>query len=962
MYPRLKRVRRGDQVHEYVQLVEGRREAGKVRQRVVATLGRLDELKASGQLDRWAGAFTRLDPPAAGVHREVGPLLVVAHYLRRLGLVGLVDAAAPMRGRAQATHGEVIAALVANRLSGPAPLYDVAGWAGAYAVAELLGVPAGLLNDDRLGRALDALAPVVEDVRARTLLATLERFEVEASRLHLDLTAVRFAGAYLDSALVANGWAARFDVDLPGGIDALPELDHVAQREQHLPSELRTRYRGQLVDYPAVDPKTKSRHAFRVAYTWSSEEARSVADARERALAKAEAALAKVRNGLGGRYYKTVADVEKRVARVVGPKIEPLLVVTVGKTRASKSKPSKPTLAWRRNPAAIAAAARLDGLYALATNLPDRPDRPLTAQDVLDTYKDQWIAEMVFPQLAKARVRALGCGGQRVADLDLAVGHDHPVDEQLHQQPPLGERGRGQPVPAGPAETLDPVGDSAKLQPLLRDRVQLVLLVGQGGPAALQLPSLALELAQGDDLGQVGVQQPLLLALQLRDGLADGALAGVQLLRQPLPTTGPRQRRGNLGRISQQRGQVSPDQLVQLRGGGVAGGAALPLGAPQRVGAAHADVVVVAVLGRAGGARQAAGAAADQRPQQVGVAGVARGALLVGVQLGLHLGEGLLAHDLRDRDGDPLLRRPGRVALARADRQQRGFALPGGRDPGPVGLRPAGIGRVAQDAAHAGDVPARLARRGRNPQIGQPLSQPVQRHPRLQIPVEQLRDQHRLVRLDSHPGHLAGPLRVHPVAKRRPGPRQQRAGPQPRLPPTTHPLGDQGALVLGHRPADLQQQLVVRILAHRSVQELHPAAVPSQLIDQQHLVDVVAGQPVRRDHQDHVQVGQRGVVAQPVQARTAKAGAAVAVVTVDMLLIQDPATLTHRSTQPLKLLLDGLRLGLAAGGDPRIHPHAHQAPPVASAPPPGRRRAAPSPSAPAAGRPGPNGGRRRGGG
>jgi len=31
-------------VHEYVQLVEGRRVDGKVRQRVVATLGRLDEL------------------------------------------------------------------------------------------------------------------------------------------------------------------------------------------------------------------------------------------------------------------------------------------------------------------------------------------------------------------------------------------------------------------------------------------------------------------------------------------------------------------------------------------------------------------------------------------------------------------------------------------------------------------------------------------------------------------------------------------------------------------------------------------------------------------------------------------------------------------------------------------------------------------------------------------------------
>src|SRR6266540_1696356 len=283
MYPRLKRVRRGDQVHEYVQLVEGRREAGKVRQRVVATLGRLDELKASGQLDRWAGAFTRLDPPAAGVHREVGPLLVVAHYLRRLGLVGLVDAAAPMRGRAQATHGEVIAALVANRLSGPAPLYDVAGWAGAYAVAELLGVPAGLPNDDRLGRALDALAPVVEDVRARALVAkgwaadrTVGRqvralFATTAQGVTLYARPQKGSQAELDGIAAAlerqklrfvvplradNGWAARFDVDLPGGIDALPELDHVAQREQHLPSQLRTRYRGQLVDYPAVDPKT----------------------------------------------------------------------------------------------------------------------------------------------------------------------------------------------------------------------------------------------------------------------------------------------------------------------------------------------------------------------------------------------------------------------------------------------------------------------------------------------------------------------------------------------------------------------------------------------------------------------------------------------------------------------------------------------------------------------------------
>ena len=481
MYPRVKRVRRGDQVHEYVQLVEGRREGGKVRQRVVATLGRLDELKASGQLDRWAGAFARLDPPPVGTRRDVGALLIVAHYLRRLGLVEVIDQAAPMRGRSLLTHGEVIAALVANRLSSPAPLYDVAGWAGSAAVAELVGVPAGLLNDDRLGRGLEAFCPVAEDVRGRLLLRTLERFDVDAARLHLDLTTVRFAGAYAESTLVKKGWGAdrriarqvrtlqastpngvplyfrphggataeltalgealdtlqallppglvvvadsafghlgtlcaadrkklrfvvplradtgwaeRFDADV-GGLDALADLDHVAEREQRLQPAQRTRWRGLLAPFPVTDPNTASHHDLTVAYIWSSEEARSVADARERALIKAEDALTRVRNGLGGRYYKTRNQVEAKVARILHHRVEPLLHVNVGQDDPS----GKPTLSIARDEAAITAAARLDGLYALATNLP----APLTALDVLDLYKDQWIVEQRHRDLKRPR-------------------------------------------------------------------------------------------------------------------------------------------------------------------------------------------------------------------------------------------------------------------------------------------------------------------------------------------------------------------------------------------------------------------------------------------------------------------------------------------------------------------------------------------------------------------------------
>ena len=481
MYPRVKRVHRGDQVYEYVQLVTGERVDGKVRQRVVATLGRLDELKASGQLDRWAGAFTRLDPPPVGTRREVGALLLVEHYLRRLGLVELIDAAAPMRGKSLLTHGEVISALVANRLSAPAPLYDVAGWAGQAAIAELLKVPAGLLGDDRLGRALEAFCPVAEDLRGRLLLTTLDRFDVDASRLHLDLTTIRFAGAYPDSTLVKKGWgsdrrvarqvrtlqvstpdgvalylrphkgseaeltclgqaleklqtlttpgliivadsafghlgslcaadrkglkfvvplradtgwAARFDADVPDGLAALTELDHVAERERHLPAEHRTRWRGLLTTYPTTDPQTGSSHDLRVAYIWSSEEASSVSDARERALTKAEADLTRVRNGLGGRYYKTLEQVATKVARIVHPRIRALLTVQTG----ADPKTGKPTLSWQRAQTAINEASSLDGLYALATNLPG----PRTANGVLDIYKDQWIVEQRHRDLKRA--------------------------------------------------------------------------------------------------------------------------------------------------------------------------------------------------------------------------------------------------------------------------------------------------------------------------------------------------------------------------------------------------------------------------------------------------------------------------------------------------------------------------------------------------------------------------------
>ena len=46
----------------YLQIVESRRDGDQVRQQVIATLGRFDELQASGQLDRLVRSAPGLRP------------------------------------------------------------------------------------------------------------------------------------------------------------------------------------------------------------------------------------------------------------------------------------------------------------------------------------------------------------------------------------------------------------------------------------------------------------------------------------------------------------------------------------------------------------------------------------------------------------------------------------------------------------------------------------------------------------------------------------------------------------------------------------------------------------------------------------------------------------------------------------------------------------------------------------
>jgi Domain of unknown function (DUF4277) len=96
---------------------------------------------------------------------------VMAELCRRLDVAGIIDRACPVREVALVTHGQVIEALVANRLTSPMPLVQVQDWAGQWALEEVWGIESQVLNDDRLGRALDAIAAELEQIVGRSVPA-----------------------------------------------------------------------------------------------------------------------------------------------------------------------------------------------------------------------------------------------------------------------------------------------------------------------------------------------------------------------------------------------------------------------------------------------------------------------------------------------------------------------------------------------------------------------------------------------------------------------------------------------------------------------------------------------------------------------------------------------------------------------------------------------------------------------
>ena len=127
---------------------------------------------------------------------NLGPLAVVAPLLEQMDVAAIIDRHLPPDPQLEYSHGQVLHLLLAARLSQPLALVNVARWAEDSGAEFLCGIPADKLNDDRLGRALDAFFTQRHSILASVAAHVVSTFRLPMNRLHYDTTHLLFCGVY----------------------------------------------------------------------------------------------------------------------------------------------------------------------------------------------------------------------------------------------------------------------------------------------------------------------------------------------------------------------------------------------------------------------------------------------------------------------------------------------------------------------------------------------------------------------------------------------------------------------------------------------------------------------------------------------------------------------------------------------------------------------------------------------
>ena len=138
----------------------------------------------------WYGSQTDVETATFGA------LAVIEPMIQRINLARIINQHLPADPQVEFDHGAILSMLAAARLYSPVALSNVGEWAEQSGADTLWDIPAEKLNDDRLGRSLDAFFTQRHSIMASLALHVAAKFKIPLNRLHYDPTHILFTGAY----------------------------------------------------------------------------------------------------------------------------------------------------------------------------------------------------------------------------------------------------------------------------------------------------------------------------------------------------------------------------------------------------------------------------------------------------------------------------------------------------------------------------------------------------------------------------------------------------------------------------------------------------------------------------------------------------------------------------------------------------------------------------------------------
>ena len=128
-------------------------------------------------------------------HETIGQNLLLYPMLSELGVAEIIDTHCP--SFSEIPVGIVAETINLSRFSQErVPMYKLGDFCSKNGIGTIYSIDTTKINDDRLGRCLDAMHEQLNDIKAAIIAKAVKKFDISVTEIHTDITNILFEGSY----------------------------------------------------------------------------------------------------------------------------------------------------------------------------------------------------------------------------------------------------------------------------------------------------------------------------------------------------------------------------------------------------------------------------------------------------------------------------------------------------------------------------------------------------------------------------------------------------------------------------------------------------------------------------------------------------------------------------------------------------------------------------------------------